>query len=178
MFAFLKRPRPHAIDGFEALVQRASGRWYGACLRITQDAALAEDAVQDALLNAWRARDQFRGEAELDTWLHRIAINAALELMRKRGPVAESGPEPEDVATAADCPASSHVRSAFGSAVGKALDRLTTRERVCFVLKHIEQWRLEEIAAATNVSVDSVKQSLFRGLGKLRVELKEWRGAA
>jgi len=178
MFDFLKRPRPHAIDGFEALVQRASGRWYGACLRITQDAALAEDAVQDALLNAWRARDQFRGEAELDTWLHRIAINAALELMRKRGPLAEFSPEAEDVAAATDCPVSSHARSAFGSAVGTALERLTPRERVCFVLKHIEQWRLEEIAVATNVSVDSVKQSLFRALGKLRVELKEWQGAA
>ena len=178
MFDFLKRPRPQPIDGFEALVQRASGRWYGACLRITQDAALAEDAVQDALLNAWRARDQFRGEAELDTWLHRIAINAALELMRKRGPMAEFNPEFEAASSVADCPASAHARSAFGSAIGAALDRLSARERVCFVLKHIEQWRLEEIAEATSVSVDSVKQSLFRALGKLRVELKDWRGAA
>lgn len=177
MLSFLQRPRPRNIDEFDAVVRRASARWYSACLRITQDAALAEDAVQEALLSAWRGRDRFRGDAGFDTWVHRIAINAALELVRKRGPQAEFAQD-EDAPSTDAGPADAQLCSAFGAALAAAMARLSERERLCFVLKHLEQWRLEEIAAATAVSVDSVKQSLFRALGKLRLELHDWRGAA
>jgi len=61
-------------DAFHAVLQERSVRWYNACLRITRDAELAADAVQDALLKAWDRRDDFRGEAALDTWIHRIAL--------------------------------------------------------------------------------------------------------
>ena len=89
MLTGLMRTSPRPEDEFRDLIARRGARMQAACLRITRDPALAEDAVQDALLKAWRARDQFRGEAERDTWLHRIAINAALELVRRRGPMAD-----------------------------------------------------------------------------------------
>ena len=47
-------------------------------------------------------------------------------------------------------------------------------ERVCFVLKHIEQWKLDEIATHLDRSINSIKQALFRGVGKLRGELAHW----
>jgi RNA polymerase sigma-70 factor (ECF subfamily) len=62
-------------DTFHAVLNERSVRWYNACLRITRDADLAADAVQEALLKAWDRRDEFRGESELDTWIHRIALN-------------------------------------------------------------------------------------------------------
>ena len=61
-------------DAFQTVLKERSGRWYNACLRITRDADLAADAVQEALLKAWNHRDEFRGEAALDSWIHRIAL--------------------------------------------------------------------------------------------------------
>ena len=70
MFAWL-RSRPRLVlDDFHAVLAERSPRWYCACLRITRDAALAEDAVQDALLKAWDKRADFRGEAELLSLIH------------------------------------------------------------------------------------------------------------
>ena len=50
---------------------------------------------------------------------------------------------------------------------------LSEIERVCFVLKHLEQWRLKEIADELDVKIDTVKQALFRGVKKLRVRMKD-----
>lgn len=86
MFAFLKPEPALSLAEFEAVLARRSARWYSACLRITRHPALAEDAVQDALLKAWHRRGDFRGEAQLDTWIHRIAIHAAIDLMRRERP--------------------------------------------------------------------------------------------
>jgi RNA polymerase sigma-70 factor (ECF subfamily) len=175
MLTGLMRASPRPEDEFRDLIARRGPRWQAACLRITRDPALAEDAVQEALLKAWRARDQFRGEAERDTWVHRIAVNAALELLRRRGPLAEDpgpadGPEVADI----DDPARAHLRGAFGSETGAAMARLSEFERVCFVLKHLEQWKLEEIATHFDRSVNSIKQALFRAVGKLREDLAHW----
>src|SRR3982751_5734095 len=71
-------------DAFQTVLTERSPRWYNACLRITRDADLAADAVQEALLKAWRRREDFRGEAALDSWIHRIALNAAIDLTRRR----------------------------------------------------------------------------------------------
>ena len=76
---------PTQSDFHEAISLRAD-RWYAACLKITRDRSLAEDAVQDALLNAWNKRHQFEQSARLDTWIHRIAVNAALQILRKNRP--------------------------------------------------------------------------------------------
>ena len=76
---------PTKADFHEAIARR-SAYWYAACLRITHSPALAEDAVQDALLSAWDKRRQFESSARLETWIHRIAINAALQLLRKNRP--------------------------------------------------------------------------------------------
>lgn len=54
-----------ALDHFEATLRAHAGQWFSACLRITKDTALAEDAVQEAMLKAWARRLQFQGQAEL-----------------------------------------------------------------------------------------------------------------
>src|SRR5689334_1085037 len=82
-------------DRFHAVLSERSARWYNACLRITRDADLAADAVQEALLKAWDRRNEFRGDSELDTWIHRIALNAAIDLMRRRRPQAVEEIQPE-----------------------------------------------------------------------------------
>jgi RNA polymerase sigma-70 factor, ECF subfamily len=164
-------------DTFHAVLSERSVRWYNACLRITRDTDLAADAVQEALLKAWDRRDEFRGESELDTWIHRIALNAAIDLMRRRRPQAADEVEADLLLAApAASPHSEYVQEAMGRDLITAMQRLTTMERQTFVLKHIEGWRLEEIAESLQTNANNTKQALFRAVRKLRVDLHVWRG--
>ena len=164
---------PTQADFHEAISNR-SDRWFSACLRITRNHELAEDAVQDALLSAWNKRHQFQRSARLETWIHRIAVNAALQLLRKNRPGVF---EPLDIDVADDdiTPEGARSIEELGNDLSAAIARLSEIERVCFVLKHLEQWRLQEIADELNVKVDTVKQALFRGVKKLRVSMVDLR---
>jgi len=162
-------------DRFHAVLSERSVRWYNACLRITRDPDLAADAVQEALLKAWDRRDEFRGDSELDTWIHRIALNAAIDLMRRRRPQAMEELQAE-LPMAANSPHTEYVQEALSRDLITAMQRLTTMERHAFVLKHIEGWRLEEIAESLQTNANNTKQALFRAVRKLRVDLHVWRG--
>ena len=155
---------------FHEAIARRSDRWYAACLKITRNQDLAEDAVQEALLSAWDKRHQFEQSARLETWIHRIAINAALQLLRKNRPgIFESlDADPGDESCS---PESAQQERELGRELSSALAHLSELERVCFVLKHLEQWRLAEIAERLDVRIDAVKQALVRAVKKLRVQM-------
>jgi RNA polymerase sigma-70 factor (ECF subfamily) len=164
-------------DAFHAVLQERSGRWYNACLRITRDADLAADAVQDALMKAWQRREEFRGDAALDSWIHRIALNAAIDLIRRRKTRAEDELDEEGFEAApASAPESEYARDALVKDLSVAMQRLSDMERQVFLLKHIEGWRLDEIAESLQTSINGVKHSLFRATRKLRVDLHVWKG--
>ena len=167
-----------ALDDFHAAVQARSGRWYGACLRITRDAQMAEDAVQDALLKAWDQRANFRLEAELDTWIHRIALNAALDLVRKHRPDSVDPEELDEQAGSTPSPETQYTNRAFSRDLDGAMARLSQLERESFFLKHVEGWSLADIAERQRCTVNNAKQTLFRAVRKLRAELNDWRGEA
>jgi RNA polymerase sigma-70 factor (ECF subfamily) len=171
MAAALERSLPTQAEFHEAISSR-SGRWFSACLRITRDAALAEDAVQEALLHAWHKRHQYQGDARLDTWIHRIAINAALTIVRRRRPGIFE-PLEDDIADSGNSPEGELAKRDLGDGLTTALRDLTGLEQICFVLKHLEQWRLKEIAAELDTTVSVVKQALFRGVKKLRVTMAD-----
>lgn len=164
------------LDDFQAAVARRSGRWYSACLRITRDAGLAEDAVQEALMSAWSKRRQYRGEADLDSWIHRIAVNSALQIVRRQrsAPRWSDADEADDLADPRT-PLDARRAQEVGDGLGVALDGLSELERTCFVLKHIEQWRLDDIAESLETGVNNIKQALFRALRKLRASMAPWR---
>jgi len=175
MVAILQSPgTPTQADFHEAISSR-SDRWLSACLKITRNRDMAEDAVQDALLNAWNKRHQFDNSARLDTWIHRIAINAALQLLRKNRP-AVFEPLEEDVPDLGESPESRQAEHELGKTLAAALAHLSEFERVCFVLKHLEQWRLKEIADETDSNVGAVKQAVFRSVRKLRGKMTALRG--
>ena len=164
-------------DAFQTVLNQRSVRWYNACLRITRDADLAADAVQEALLKAWDHRDEFRGEAALDSWIHRIALNAAIDLTRRRKRRAEEELDPEGFEAGPTSSAESeYVGQAFGKDLASAMQRLTNKERQIFLLKHVEGWRLEEISESLQTPLGSIKNGLFRAVRKLRVDLQVWRG--
>jgi RNA polymerase sigma-70 factor (ECF subfamily) len=159
---------------FHRAIASRGDHWYSACLRITRNADLAADAVQDALLSAWQKRHQFERSAKLETWIHRIAVNAALQLIRR--PVNRDHEElndemPDDGHT----PESEHADHEVKLELSTAFEQLTEIERTCFVLKHMEQWRLNEIATELDTSIGTIKQALFRAVKKLRVTMADRR---
>jgi RNA polymerase sigma-70 factor (ECF subfamily) len=164
------RQGPPTEADFDAAIAARARCWYAACLRITRNPQLAEDALQDAMLRAWDRRHQFEHGAKLETWIHRIAVNSALQLLRKQRPDRD---EPLDFEVRDDGAAPDQVRweHELGGALGAALHRLSEIERICFVLRHLEQWHLDEIAGKVDKSVGSVKQALFRAVRKLREHL-------
>jgi RNA polymerase sigma-70 factor (ECF subfamily) len=159
---------------FHKAISNRSDRWFAACLRITRSRELAEDAVQEALLAAWLKRDQFHGDSSLETWIHRIAVNAALQLIRKQRPAAFE-PLEADVADDSDSPERDRENHDLGDNLAAAFQHLTEIERVCFVLRHLDQWKLKEIADEIGTNEGRVKQALFRGVKKLRVKMADMR---
>ena len=170
MVAVLNRHGPPTQAEFHEVISTRSDRWYSACLKITRNRDLAEDAVQDALVNAWNKRHQFDRAARLDTWIHRIAVNAALQLLRKSKPGVFEALE-HDVEEPAPTPDQLRADEELGRDLARALHQLSEIERVCFVLKHLEQWRLKEIADEIGSNTGTVKQAIFRAVKKLRVRM-------
>lgn len=174
MVAVLKASGAPTQAEFHAVITDRADRWYAVCLRITRDPAMAEDAVQDALLSAWNKRDQYERSARLDTWIHRIAVNSALQLLRKYKPAAWE-PLDRDIPDETTSPAAERAIDELEGDLATALQHLSEIERVCFVLKHLEQWRLKEIADELNSSIGTIKQALFRAVKKLRVHMTNLR---
>jgi len=174
MVARLKAKTTPTLDEFHTALHHYGDRWYGVCLKITRDPALAEDAVQEGLLTAWNKRDQFQATAKLETWIHRIVVNAALQLLRKYKPQSWQ-PLEEDKTIEPRTPLDARVEQEMGVELTAALVELSEFERVCFVLKHIEQWRLKEIAEELDTAISNIKQGLFRAVKKLRVSMADWR---
>jgi RNA polymerase sigma-70 factor, ECF subfamily len=166
---------------FRRLVEMHARGLYPVCVRILGDPALAEDAVQETLINAHRALGRFDGRSSFGTWLHRIAVNAALGIRRARHAEREAPVDGEENAPAAaladSAPGPAELASGaqLGGNLAHALEALTTLERTAFVLRHLEQYPLEDIAHALESNVNACKQAIFRAVRKLRVALAPWR---
>ena len=173
MVAVLERGGLPTQAEFHRAISNRSDCWFAACLRITRSRELAEDAVQEALLAAWRKRHQFQGDSSLETWIHRIAINAALQLIRKQRPeVHDARAEViAEMSDDGDSPETDRANDDLGDSLAAALQHLSEIERICFVLRHLEQWKVREIAEEVGTNEGRVKQALFRGIRKLRVKM-------
>jgi len=90
---WIARARAGDATAFRHLVDANAGALFHVCARITGNRTLAEDAVQEALLSAFRHLADFDGRAAFSTWLHRIAVNAALVQLRKRRHLEVAWPE-------------------------------------------------------------------------------------
>lgn len=151
-------------DSFEPLVRRHEARVRSLCVALLQDAAEAEDAAQEAFLKAYRALGRFRNESSFSTWLHRIAHNHCLDVIksRKRRPAESLDAllEKGDGILAG--------RTDGSPAPGRALDvhqllrNLSPDYRTVLVLREVQGFDYGEIARIMRVTVDSVKARLRR----------------
>lgn len=143
---------------FAVLVERSRTRLFAVCVRITGDEHSAADAVQDALLQAWRALPRFERRSSFSTWLCQIGSRSSLAVVRGRraDPVAEV-PEPEGPFRVGVDEAVTAV-----SSVRWALDRLPPDFRTALVLREYADMSYQEIADAEGVRVETVKTRIAR----------------
>ena len=171
-------------EAFGELFSRHRDRLWAVALRTTGDPEEAADALQDALVAAFRRAESFRGDAAVTTWLHRIVVNACLDRLRRRK-VRLADPLPDDLedrsrqgqvtpvgsATTADAalvdPADLAVDAERRAVVVAALAQLPLDQRAALVLVDMEGYSVEETARILNCAPGTVKSRCSRGRAKL-----------
>ncbi|MGU3436369.1 RNA polymerase sigma factor [Actinomycetes bacterium M1A6_2h] len=173
--ALLMAARNGDQHAFGQLVGLHKNRVWAVCLNIAGNRQDAEDAVQDTLIAAWQHLDKFRGEARFSTWLHRVASNAALALVRKRKPQTDTVDfnDPERPVHLEDEAASSFGdRMAARDQLRTALADIPDEFRVALVLREFGDMSYAEIAEHQGVGVQTVKSRLSRGRAQLEERLR------
>jgi RNA polymerase sigma-70 factor (ECF subfamily) len=175
-----KRVAGGEAAAFEALMRRHNRTLFRTARAILRDDAEAEDALQEAYLQAYQAMGGFRGEAKLSTWLARIVANEALVRLRKRVRRAEivplqssATPEELDIPDT-DMPKSpeSHAeRAQMRRLLEAQIDSLPQDYRSVFVLRAVEEMTVEETAAVLGIPPATVRSRLFRARSLLREAL-------
>lgn len=183
---FLERLRMGDADAFDTLVIRYSPDVYALLMRLTENPEEAGDLTQETFLSALKAIKKFRGEADLKTWLYRIAVNESRNRFRwwKRrnrqnivsldAPVGENETSiHETLAGNSENPEENALRLEREKLLKNALLELTDIYREAIVLCDIEGFSYEEIAAALEINLGTVKSRIARGREELRKRLKD-----
>ena len=167
-------------DAFRTLVERHSRAVYRLALRMTGNPHDAEDVVQDTFLKAYRQLGRFESRANFGTWLHRIAVNCSIDLIRAR-PSREAGHDAQDLEHFAAAPATDDstrtperlmLSTEVQDRIASAMSALSRMERAAFVLRHFEGQSIEEISRALGLKTNAAKHSIFRAVKKMRIALE------
>lgn len=182
---FIERLRAREGAAFDRLINERSGDVYALLYRLTEDAEEARDLTQETFLRAFQSIDRFRGDADLKTWLYRIAINQArnrwrwwrrrrrsetLSLDASHGESEQplsailraSGLDPEQETLARE-------REAV---LRRALMSVSSNFREVLVLRDVEGMSYDEIALALDISIGTVKSRLSRARTELRRKIE------
>lgn len=151
-----------------ALYDRYSPRVYAVVRRIAGDDDTAQDYAQEAWIRAIRALPTFRGEARFSTWLHRIAVNAALQAVRKsKTRRYREVPVPDVI------PVAPNVGDVLlERKLEEALEQLPDGMRKVLILHDVEGYTHEEIGVALGVTAGTSKSQLFKARAKMRRMLR------
>lgn len=162
----IQRARQGDGLAMRALHDRHASRVYSVVRRIVGDDELAEDCAQEAWIRALRSLDSFRGDARFSTWLHRIAVNSALQAVRRTTPrIDREEPLEEGIPDA-------HVERdpLLSRRLERALDRLPPGMRSVVVLHDIEGHTHDEIGGLLGIDPGTSKSQL----SKARARLRDW----
>ncbi len=170
-------------DAYRILMDRHFQFVFRVAFRITGNQSDAEDVAQEAFLKAYHKLDTFRQDATFTTWINRIAMNIAINLMerRNRDLTHHASGIAEDSNFARDT--RQDTRQVPDHKAGPerllldretitirqaAMSTLTPMERTAFTLRHMEDFGIPQIADALNIPANSAKQAVFRAVAKLR----------
>jgi RNA polymerase sigma-70 factor, ECF subfamily len=182
---FVERLRAGETAAFDRLIEERSGEVYALLYRLTEDAEEARDLTQETFLRAFQNISRFRGDADLKTWIYRIAINQArnrwrwwrrrrrdqtvsldMESGERQEPLSASLPDREQ-----PNPEQETLSRERERALRRALQTLSRPFREAVILRDVEGLSYEEIAATLEISIGTVKSRLSRGRIELRRKL-------
>lgn len=163
-------------------MRRHNGRLFRVARAILKDEADAEDALQDAYLDAYRHIGEFRGEAQLSTWLTRIVVNQALMRRRRHkrdGTVVPFTAERDDERPAEvevrddtqEDPSAATLRAELRGILERRIDELPAAFRAVFVMRDVEEMSVAETALCLSIPESTVRTRLFRARALLRASV-------
>src|SRR5262245_18903618 len=166
--ALAERISRRDATAFEQLMRQNNGRLFRIVHAILKDDAEAEDALQDAYVDAYRHIGEFKGTAQLGTWLTRIAVNHALMRLRKhrreRQVIPMHEPEADAIAEVesvpdptAESPVTTTLRAEMRELLERRIDELPVAFRTVFVMREVEELTVEETAAALGIPPATVR---------------------
>lgn len=166
-------------DAYGLLVARHSLGIFRVAFRITDNEADADEVVQETFLRSYRSLGSFNAQANFRTWIYRIAMNCALDVLNKNKKhsaitVTEEydGEQPSvQLADSAAGPDRLLLSQEIEASRQAAMKKLTPTEHLAFVLRHMEDRSTEEIATVLGIAPNSAKQAVFRAVQKLRQSL-------
>jgi RNA polymerase sigma factor (sigma-70 family) len=167
---------------FEAIMRRHNGRLFRVARAILKDDADAEDALQDAYLEAYRHLGDFRGDAQLSTWLTRIVVNQSLMRLRRqkrervvipfdRGDHEGEREEVDVIDEKAEPPSRAAMRAEVRGLLEQQIDQLPVAFRTVFVMREVEDMSVEDTAECLGIPAATVRTRLFRARALLREAL-------
>lgn len=169
---------------FELLVIKYQRRIQRLIGRMVRDVDLVEDIAQETFIRAYRALAQFRGEAQFYTWLYRIAVNTAKKALMdlKRNPtVSENAYKSDDddetsrvenELTSSETPDAVLASKEIAAIINAAMDALPEELRQAITLREIEGLSYEEISAAMNCPIGTVRSRIFRAREAISAKVK------
>jgi RNA polymerase sigma-70 factor (ECF subfamily) len=170
------------MEAFETLVRRYDRQVFSIAAGYVTSADDAKDIHQEVFLRVYRGLARFKFRSEFGTWLHRITTNVCLTHRSRLGrdrhlpldQLIESGserhPQLHDEATARRMGEDEEITRR----VGRALERLSPRQRLVFTLRHLEGHKLSEIGRMLGCSDGTVKKHLFEATARMRTELSDF----
>ena len=171
---------PAELADFDAVVHQHWPRVFRFALASLRDHNAAESLAQDCFLRAWQARERYRGEASVSTWLMHIAVNLVRDRIRNRRlqfwkrtqtMALDMDWVVRSVSDGRATPESEAAARQQIAAVWAALEELTEKQRTVFLLRFVEDMNALEIAAATGLKEGTVKTHLFRAMQAIRKKL-------
>ena len=164
-------------DAFRELVLQHSQRVFGTAFRVTGSAEDADDVVQETFLRAYRKLHLFDGRSQFSTWLHRITVNCAMDLMRKKTrrdarEISDEGVSEIRMIATDPRPDRMAASGEVGRQVEKVLRSLSPTERTVFVLRHFEGHTSKEISQMLGMRSGAIRNAVFRAVKKMRSSLE------
>ena len=162
--------RPGAFD---VIVERHQRAVYQICYRFMGNHEDASDLSQDVFLRAYRGLRNFKGNAALGTWLHRIAVNACLNRVAVKTPKSEPFEDRQHIDIRAESAPDRMLRDERAARVRAAVVKLPPKQRAALILRTYQDMSHQDIATALGTSVGAAKANVFHALQNLKKLLGE-----
>ncbi len=172
-------------DAFATLLNQYDRHLFRLALNITGNQEDAADALQEALLKAYRSLEGFRGDSRFYTWIVRIVVNEGLMKLRQRRAASwisldepiendDHSLMPREIEDWGDTPEQRYSKTEFHAILNQNLEQLEPAFRIVFLLRDLEGFSTEETASMLDLSVTAVKSRLLRARLKLRERLTKY----